>query len=195
MVVVAGGVLPPGGKQRVVLHNRAHGVQPLGVGSKGALVFIGQTVQAHVLLLARTVGVGKGILLLLGLDGDAAPGRLVETRSAVDGHGALVELLAVAQHVFRHLAQVDVEFAGVAAGSAILAGVDEGVEHPELHILDVGLLEVGGLQAPHHAAPLLGGVHQRAVGVELRGQVVGAALLGVVGQVEHGQRRGDTAVR
>ena len=70
----------------------------------------------------------------------------------------------------------------------VLAGIDEGVEQPELHVLDVGLLEVGGLQPAHHAAPLLPGVHQRTVAVELGGQVVGAALFGIVGHVEDGQR-------
>ena len=76
----------------------------------------------------------------------------------------------------------------------VATGIDEGVHKPELHILDIGLLEVGGLQLPHHAAPLAGGVRQRAVGGQAGRQVVGAALFGVVGQVQHRQRACGTVV-
>ena len=195
MVVVAGRVLSPGLEQRVVGDDGAHLVEPLLIGAVGALLLVVESVQTDILQGARAGGGGKGVGLR-GLLGNTAPLRRAERRGAVDGHAALVELLAVAQHVLAYLTEVDVEVARVLRGCARAALVDEGVHQPELHIFYISLLEVRRLQLAHHAAPLRRGVHQRAVGVQLGGQVVGAALLGVVGQVEHVElRRGAVVVR
>ena len=72
--------------------------------------------------------------------------------------------------------------------------MDEGIEHPELHILDVGLLEIVGVEAPHHTAPVLRGVVERTVVVEVGVEVVGSALVRVVGDVHHRERGGGTVV-
>ena len=193
MVVVAGRVLAPRLDEAVVLDDGADGVEPLLVSGVGLLFLVGQTVQADILLAAAARRGGKGVGLR-GLLGNLAPLGVAESLGTVDGHATLVELLAVAQHVLRDLAEVDVEVAGVLRCGACLALVDEGVEEPKLHVFDVGLLKVGGLQLAHHAAPLRGGTLQRAVGIELRRQVVGTALLGIVGQIQHGQRRHGTVV-
>ena len=192
MVVVAGRVVAPGLQQRVVAHDGAHAVQPVGIGAKGALLLIGQTVESHILLLARAAGSGEGIGLS-GLHGNLTPLCLLEGRGTIDGHSALVELLTVAQHILAHLAEVDIEVATMTTGCTVLTSVDEGVEHPELHIFYISLLKVGGLQLAHHAAPLLLGVLQRSVAVEVECQVIRSALLGIVGQVEDRQR-GNGAV-
>ena len=144
MVVVAGGVLAPSRKQRVVLHHAADVVEPFGIGSIGAFLVVGESVEADVLQLARTAGGSKSIGLS-GLHGNLTPLRLFEARRAVDGHTALVELLAVAEYILGYLAQIQVELAAVLRGGAFLARIDIRIEEPELHIFDVGLLEVGGL--------------------------------------------------
>ena len=70
--------------------------------------------------------------------------------------------------------------------------MDEGIHHPKLHILYVGCLEVVGVKLAHHTAPVACGVVERAVGGEVGVEVVRAALVGVIGQVENGQcRRGS----
>ena len=75
-----------------------------------------------------------------------------------------------------------------------MAGIDEGVQQPELDIFDVGSLEVVGVQLAHHAAPALIGVAQRTVGIDIGIQVVGAAFLRIVGQIEHVERIGGSTV-
>ena len=77
---------------------------------------------------------------------------------------------------------------------AFLSGIDEGVEQPELHILNVSLLEVGGFESAHHATPLLLGIAQGTIAVVVEGQVIGAALLRIVRQVEDGQCGNGTII-
>ena len=193
VVVVTGRVAAPGLQQRVVLHYGTNLVEPLLIGSVGALLVIGKTVQTHILQGAAAGGGGKGVGLR-GLLGNLAPMCIGEGLRAVDGHAALIELLAVAQNILADLAKIDVQVAGILRRCAGLPLIDKGVHQPELHIFYISLLEVGGLQLAHHAAPLLRGIRQRTVGIVLRRQVVGAALLGIVGQVQHRQRRGGTVV-
>ena len=154
MVVVVGGVCSPCLEQAVVVgDDGAHLVEPFGVGSVGLLLGVGESVESHVLQLARAGGGCEGVSLC-GLAWNLSPLCGLEAAGAVDGHTALVELLSVAQHVLADLAQVDVQFSAVARRCAVLTGVDEGVEQPELHIFYIRLLEVGGLQPSHHASPL-----------------------------------------
>ena len=87
----------------------------------------------------------------------------------VNGHAALVEFLAIAQDVFAHLAQVDVEVATILRGGAIATRIDEGVEHPKFYILYVGRFKVVGVELAHHATPVLFGVSQCAVGLQVVG--------------------------
>ena len=74
--------------------------------------------------------------------------------------------------------------------SARVAGVDEGVEHPELHVFDVGRFEVVGVQLAHHAAPARLRVGQPSVGIQVGVEVVGTPFGGIEGHVHHGQRAG-----
>ena len=193
VVVVTGRVVAPGLDERVILHHRAYLVEPILIGTVGTFLVVIQTIETDVLQHTAAGGRGKGVGLR-GLLGNLTPLRIAVGLTAIDGHTALVELLAVAQHVLRHFAEVDVEVASILGGSTVPTLVDEGVHQPELHIFYISLLEVGGLQLAHHAAPLLRRVHQRTVGIELRRQIIRATLLRIVGQVEHRQRRGGTIV-
>ena len=73
-------------------------------------------------------------------------------------------------------------------------GVDKGVEQPELDILDVGRLEVGGVELAHHAAPTVLRIVEQTLLGDVGGEIIGTALLGIVGQVEHVQRVGGTTI-
>ena len=98
------------------------------------------------------------------------------------------------QDILAHLTQVDEQVAAIVAGIALVLGIDKGVQQPELDILDVGSLEVVGVQLAHHASPPVVGIVQLTVKGNVRRQVVRASLLGIVCQVEHVQRIGGTAI-
>ena len=68
-----------------------------------------------------------------------------ERATTIDGHAALIELLAIAEDILADLTQVEIEVAAIVGGSTVLTGIDERIEEPELDILDIGLFEVGGL--------------------------------------------------
>ena len=72
MVVVAGRVLLPGAEQRVVVHHRPNLSQPVGIGSEGALLVVGQSVESHILAFTAAAGRGEGIGLR-GLHGNLSP--------------------------------------------------------------------------------------------------------------------------
>ena len=57
------------------------------------------------------------------------------------------------EHILTDLPKVDVEVACIVGGFSFLTGIDEGVEQPELDILDVGLFEVVGVELTHHTTP------------------------------------------
>ena len=65
----------------------------------------------------------------------------------------------------------------------MLTGIDKGVEHPKLDILDVGCLEVVGIEFAHHAAPVLLRIVERSVGIEVGVEVVRASLVGIISKV------------
>ena len=159
-----------------------------------ALLFIVQAVQTHVLQGAAAARGGKGI----GdrrLRGNLAPLRERIGVGAIHGHSALVEFLAVVEHVFAHLAEVDVEVAAIFVGVRLLVGVEEGVEQPEFDVFDVGGLEIGGFELAHHTAPVLRGVVEASVLREVGVEVVGSALVGIVRDVQNRQRgRGSVVV-
>ena len=193
MVVVTGRVVLPSPTDAVVGNHPTHGIEPLTVGTILAFLLVVKTIETHVLQLARTRGGGEGIGLS-GLSRNLTPlGRRIGL-TAIDGHATLIELLTVAEDILRHLTEVEVEIAAIIAGRSILTGVDKGVEQPELDILDIGLLEVVGVEASHHTAPLGLGLLQTSVGEEVAGQVIRAALLGIVGQVQHVEMSGSTVI-
>ena len=75
-----------------------------------------------------------------------------------------------------------------------MAGVDEGVHHPELDIFDVGLFEIGGIQFSHHASPFRLWLAQCSVGIKVEREVIWSALLRVICQIEHIELRGGTVI-
>ncbi len=188
VVAVARGVVE--GRELVLLHGLDRGrgqhlaqpLQEVGIGGIGLLVFGAEAIETHVLLHARAGGVVEGI-------GERRLGRHPTPHGvfdvggvAVHGQAVFIRLEAVLEDVLAHLAQVEVK---VAAVLVVEVGVEEGIHHPKLHILDVRLLEVGVVEAAHDAAPALLGVEQVAVGVNVgRVEVIGAALLGIEREVE-----------
>ena len=142
-----------------------------------------QAVEAHVLVLARAAGgverIGHAVLR-----GHAPPhGFRILRGVAVDGQAALVELLAVFEHVLAHLAEVDVKVA--AHGRGIVFILDKRIHQPKLDVLDIGIFKIARFQFAHHAAPAFGGIGQMSVFIKARVKVVRAALVGIVGKVEH----------
>ena len=154
------------------------------VGREQLLLLAAESVETHVLLGAVGTGIVEGIHEAGGR-GYAAPlGLHVAAGLLGHGHTVLVELLTVLEYILAHLAEVDVHVATTGLGV-----VDEGVEHPELDVLDVGTLKVGGRELAHDTAPALLGTAQLALGGEVGVEVVGATLVGVVGEVEHREGR------
>ena len=182
MIVVAGGV-----GLNAVPHLsgnlRLHLVEIGLIRSKSQLLLVVETIETDILQGTAAIGRGEGVGHR-GLVGDAAPLRLGPVGGTVDGHSALIELLAIAQHVLRHLTEVEVEIATVFGSLALLATVDEGVEHPELDVLDVVLLKVAVVDLAHHTAPMLRGIVERSVAVDVGIEVVRTTLVGVIRQVE-----------
>ena len=195
VVVVAGRVVAPGFDDTVVGDDAAvhHRVEPLLIRPELPLLVIGKAVETHILQLSGTGGGGEGVGLC-GLHRDLTPLGRHEVAGAVNRHTALIELLTIAQDILRDLTEVEVEVAAVVGGGAVLTGVDEGIEQPELDVLDVRLFEVVGLKIAHHTAPLRLGLTERTVAVEVARQVIRSALRGVVGQVQHLESRGGAVV-
>ena len=191
MVVIIGRVLLQLGIG-IGIHLALHLLEELHVGRERSLVGTVQSVQSHVLHLACIAVIVEGVGHAGAVVGHASPyGRGVVLLVAVDGHSALEVFLAILEDVLAHLTEVDVQHASQVA--ALVARIDVGVHHPELDVLDVLCLEVRVVQLAHHAAPPLLRVQQVSLLVHLCGEVVGAALVGVVGQVEH-LERGSTRV-
>ena len=76
----------------------------------------------------------------------------------------------------------------------MLSRVDEGVEHPELNVLNVGLFEVVGVEFAHHSSPVLLGCCKSAVCLQVGVEVVRSRFGRIVGEVEHAQGVGGSAV-
>ena len=161
-------------------------VRSLAVEGEEELILGAQSVQAHILLLARPRLVGEGGYCRGGLR-HTPPHRGVRATHIFvgDRQPVLKRFLAVAQDILRDITEVDVHLALVAVGVG-----QRGVHQPELDILDVRFLEVGVVQFAHHTAPALLRVGQFAVCAYLaRYDIVRTALLGVVTQVQHAQFR------
>ena len=141
-------------------------------------------VEAHVLRAHRgRVGV-EGVGHAGGLRYVAPHGAVHHVGLVGCGQAVLEGAARVAQHVFRHASEVEVELAAEVGLRPVL--VDEGVEHPEFDVFDVGRFEIGVVDLALYAGPIVGGVLEAAVGLKVGAEVVGAALVGVVGEVEHG---------
>ena len=195
VVVVAGRVVAPSLDDTVVGDHATvdDGVEPLLIGTILPLLAIVQTVETDILQVARATTGGEGIGLR-GLYRNLTPLGVGERTGAIDGHATLIELLTVVEHILTHLTQVEIEVTSIVGGRALLTGIDKRVEQPELNILDVGLLEVGGLEFAHHTTPFRLWLTQRSVGIQVVRQVVGTTFLGIICQIEHRQRRGGTVI-
>ena len=193
VVVVVIGWVGPDGVEDGLVDLASDLRQEVLVGLELALLIVGEAVEAHVLQGAAALGGGKGIGDG-GLRRDAAPLCGGPGLTAIDGHSALIELLAVAEDILAHLAEVYIEVATVEMSIFALVAVDEGVEHPKLDILDVGGLEVARVQFAHHAAPLRLGLVEASVEGEVGIEVVRTTLVGIVGEVEDSKHRRLAAI-
>ena len=153
MVVIACRVVLPCRADAVVSNHATYGVEPLTIGTILTFLIVSETIESHILLAARTRGGSKGIGLR-GLLGNLTPLGGGKSLTAINGHAALVELLAITQNVLAHLTQIKIEITAILGSRTVLTGIDKGIEHPKLNILDIGLFEVVGIDTSHHAAPL-----------------------------------------
>ena len=162
-------------------------LQVLLIGGIELFLLGGEAVKAYVLSHARAGFIIKSVGHT-GAYWHASPHGLgVVRRVVVEGQTAFIEFLTVLEHVLADLPEVDVEFAAI---TLVVARVDERVEHPEFDVLDVLRLEVGVVELTHHTAPVLLWILQASVGVEVGVEVVSTSFGGVVGEVEHVERRG-----
>ena len=164
-------------------HRRTDCFEIVGISTESALFFRGQTVVTHVLTAARIARRVEGVSHRI-LRRHQTPGGFGHLRAvAVRGKSTFVELAAVFEHVFRYFAQIEVEIAVVSRHFSV--DLREGIHHPKLHILHIGRIEVRSLETAHHTAPALRRIQQSAVAVQRRIEIVGAAFVGVEGQIEH----------
>ena len=190
VVVIVRGVAGPRLTDTIV---DIDGVEEIGISGKGTLFVVVQTIQTDVLSGTGSGSGSKGIGLG-SLFGNAAPLCLGIGGRAVNGHTALVELLSVAQNILADFSEVDIEVATVFRGFRFGLAIDKRIEQPELDILDIGRLEVVGVELTHHAAPATEGLVQRTFLRDVGREVIGAALGGIVCQVEDGQRIRSSAI-
>ena len=130
------------------------------------LLGISQSVETHILQGSAATGGSKGI-------GHGALGRNLTplgigvALAAIYRHATLIEFLAITQDILAHLAQVDVEIATIIGSISLFAGIDERIEHPELDVFDVCLLEIVGIQLTHHSAPVALRILQGSVSLQI----------------------------
>ena len=159
--------------------------QELCISRIGFLLLRSESVKAHILFVTGTAGRIEGISYRI-LCGHTPPNRFrVLCRVFVNGETAFVEFLTIFEHIFTDFAQVEIQIA--TEGTAFIARFDEGVEHPELNVLNIRRFKVGCFQFAHHAAPTFLRIEQMTVSVKRRIQVVRATLVGIIGQVQHTQ--------
>ena len=192
MIVVVGRVALPCRPDAVVSHCLRKGTE-VGIAVEGLLLSVGESVVAHVLFLACPSSGGEGVGLCC-LYRNLSPLCCCHTVCSVNRHSALVEFLSVAQDVLAHFAEVYVEVASIERCVGLVAGVDERVEEPEFHILDVCRFEVVGVELAHHSRPFCPWVTECSVGVHLCGEVIWTALRRIVGEVEYGECGSGTVV-
>ena len=143
------------------------------------LLVVVQTVEAHVLSKARTGVVVKRVSerILLRHTTPHGFGQILVV--AVVRNAVLVAFETVLEDILADFAEVDIEVAAFVVG---VLGIEEGVHKPELHILDIRLLEVGVVHSAHDTAPATFGIEQGAVIAYIR------RYQGYTGRV----RRGNT---
>ena len=133
------------------------------------------------MLATRPSGIVKGVASRL-TNRHASPDCLDGCRGViVERHTILKELLLILQHLLRYLTQIEEEL----ATRRCRLGIDKGVHHPELDILDIGRLKVALVYLAHHTAPVLGGVHELTIATDLIAiDIVRTTLIGIVSEAE-----------
>ena len=161
---VVGGGVGPVGVIRFRLEVVLQSAQP--VPEEFLLLLRIQAVQAHVLQAVVSRGVVEGVHHIEGgRIRHQTPIRLLHRRRLVGRRQAILEgKLTVVEQVLADGTEVQIEF----PSRVVLAVLVEGIHHPELDVLHVGELEVGGEQGALDAAPPLLGRLQRAVGIQAR---------------------------
>ena len=145
-----------------------------------------QTVQTHILLLARACLVAERYHRTRRTR-HVTPDRRIDTTLVLVAHRQTVleRFLAVAQDILAHVTQVDIQIAVVPVRVR-----QRRIHQPELDILDVRLLEIRVVQSPHDTAPTLLRRGQLTAVVQLVGRhVVRTAFLRVISEVQHRQFR------
>ena len=168
-------------------------VEELLISTIVPLFFIVETIETDILQQpgsSRSIeGIGRRCLC-----GHLTPLRRGVASVVVDGHAALIEFLPVTQNILAHLAEVDVQFATMLRSCAVAAAVDERIKHPELHVFDVGCLEIVRIELAHHASPGLSRIHQFSFRIQVGVQIVRSTLVRIESQVQNGQRISGTAI-
>ena len=144
-----------------------------------------QAIQPDVLLLTCPRRVVEGIACTRACRhdpprcGDRSPWLRCERQTT------LVEASLVVKDVLRYVSEVDVQVATTPCWGAALVGIR--IHEPELHVLDVGCLEVRLIDLAHDACPASTGVADLPIGSEARCiEVVRAKLLGIEAEREGG---------
>ena len=77
----------------------------------------------------------------------------------------------------------------------MLSGIDERIEHPELDILHVCLLEIVGIQLAHHSTPVAGRAGKGTIRLQIGYiEVVRSRLRWIVSQIENTQGAGGSLI-
>ena len=167
-------------------HLTLDSVQIILIGTKRFLLIIGQSVVSHILQRARSTGSGKSI-------GDGrlrrnlSPLGCRKTVAAIHRHTTLIEFLSVTEDILTDISQVDIQIATITAGLVGIPGIDKRIEQPELYILNIGSLEVAGIQLPHHTAPSPLRVRQCTITIQVHIQIIRTTLTGVIRQIQDRQ--------
>ena len=188
MIVIARRVVE--GRELVVLHpcdyigrqTQAKFVEVVFVRRESEFIVVRQTVEANILQHTGSAAVIEtvGKRILGAYTSPCGFGKVLVV--AVDRNTVFIALQTVFQNVFRYFAEVQIQVAAVVVR---ILGVQEGTHKPELHVLDVRLLEVGVVHLAHNAAPATFRLQQVAFVIDIFGvEVIGAALVGIVRQVQ-----------
>ena len=144
-----------------------------------------QAIQPDVLLLACPRRVVEGIACTRACRhdpprcGDRSPWLRSERQAT------LVEASLIVKDVLRDISEVDVQVATAPCWGGALVGIR--IHKPELHVLDVGCLEVRLVDLAHDACPAPTRIADLPVGCEARCiKVVRAELFGVEAEREGG---------
>ena len=151
------------------------------------LLLVSKSVKTNILFQSRAWGCGKGIGLCC-LYRNLSPLCVCETACSVDRHTALIEFLAVTQHILAHLTKVNIKVATVWRGITLLATIYKWVKEPELHIFYIRRLEIIDVELAHHTAPFISRTWHRTVWIDSGWEIIWTALCWVIRQVKYRQR-------